>query len=69
MSWLAGKSHEPKAEKQSGFLADLELLTKANRHQETEQGGQGGNPEHSTWQQPQGQSGDGRTALNDRYGY
>ena len=48
-------------------LADLEVLRKAQRAGHAAEAGE---EEHeAAWQPPQGQKGDGKTALNEKLGY
>ena len=54
---------------ESSILADLDLLRKASREQSGSKDAEESKDGSSIWQQPQGQSGDGRTALNDKLGY
>ena len=54
---------------ESSVLADLDLLKKASREERGSSDAEESKDESFVWEQPQGQSGDGRTALNDKLGY
>lgn len=56
------------AEGESNILADLAMLRNASRQAEIE-GEEASGDQPLAWQQPKGQTGDGRTALNDKLGY